>query len=73
MIELQRLTGMRPNRVTAMRPVDIDRSQGTWIYRPARHKTEHHGIEAAGVVPGALFQTNHGIAAESPHGKRSVC
>lgn len=45
MIELQQLTGMRPNEVTAMRPVDIDRSQATWIYRPARHKTEHHGIE----------------------------
>lgn len=45
MIELQQLTGMRPNEVTAMRPMDIDRSQATWIYRPARHKTEHHGIE----------------------------
>ncbi len=45
MIELQQLTGMRPNEVTAMRPIDIDRSQATWIYRPARHKTEHHGIE----------------------------
>lgn len=45
MIELQQLTGMRPNEVTAMRPVDIDRSQATWVYRPARHKTEHHGIE----------------------------
>lgn len=45
MIELQQLTGMRPNEVTAMRPIDIDRSQPTWTYRPARHKTEHHGIE----------------------------
>lgn len=45
MIELQQLTGMRPNEVTAMRPMDIDRSQTTWVYRPARHKTEHHGIE----------------------------
>jgi integrase len=45
MIELQQLTAMRPNEVTAMRPMDIDRSQATWIYRPARHKTEHHGIE----------------------------
>lgn len=47
MIELQQLTGMRPNEVTAMRPIDIDRSGPTWIYRPARHKTEHHGIERA--------------------------
>lgn len=45
MIELQQLTGMRPNEVTAMRPMDIDRSKATWTYRPARHKTEHHGIE----------------------------
>ncbi len=45
MIELQQLTGMRPNEVTAMRPIDINRNQPTWIYRPARHKTEHHGIE----------------------------
>ena len=45
MIELQQLTGMRPNEVTAMRPMDIDRSLTTWVYRPARHKTEHHGIE----------------------------
>lgn len=45
MIELQQLTGMRPNEVTAMRPVDIDRAKPTWIFRPARHKTEHHGIE----------------------------
>ncbi|MCG3131510.1 MAG: hypothetical protein FLDDKLPJ_02306 [Phycisphaerae bacterium] len=45
MIELQQLTGMRPNEVTAMRPIDIDRSKPTWIFRPARHKTEHHGIE----------------------------
>ena len=45
MIELQQVTGMRPNEVTAMRPIDIDRSQPTWIFRPARHKTQHHGIE----------------------------
>ena len=30
MIELQQLTGMRPNEVTAIRPMDIDRSQATW-------------------------------------------
>lgn len=45
MIELQQLTGMRPNEVTSMRPIDIDRSNATWTFRPARHKTEHHGIE----------------------------
>lgn len=43
MIELQRLTGMRPGEVCQMRWCDIDRSGTTWIYRPMSHKTEHHG------------------------------
>lgn len=43
MIQLQRITGMRPNEVTAMRQGDIDMSDKTWIYVPASHKTEHHG------------------------------
>jgi len=43
MIELQRLTGMRPGEVVLMRPVDIDRANDIWIYRPPRHKTAHHG------------------------------
>lgn len=43
MIQLQRLTGMRPNEVTGMRLRDIDRSRGMWVYVPSSHKTEHHG------------------------------
>jgi integrase len=43
MVELQRLTGMRPGEVTAMRTVDVDRMAPTWVYTPASHKTEHHG------------------------------
>jgi integrase len=43
MIELQRLTGMRPGEVTQMRTRDIDRSGKTWTYVPESHKTEHHG------------------------------
>ena len=43
MIELQRLTGMRPGEVLTMRPCDIDRTGGTWCYSPSSHKTEHHG------------------------------
>ena len=43
MIELQRLTGMRPGEVTAMRGADIDRNGGVWIYRLARHKTDRSG------------------------------
>jgi integrase len=28
-----------------MRTIDVDRSGRVWVYRPARHKTEHHGRE----------------------------
>jgi integrase len=43
MIQLQRLTGMRPGEVTIMRACDIDTSGPLWIYTPQSHKTEHHG------------------------------
>ncbi len=46
MIELQLLTGMRPGEVVLLRPCDIERpAAGVWIYRPASHKTAHHGHE----------------------------
>lgn len=38
-----RYTGARPSEVLAMRPELIDRSGDVWLYRPRRHKTEHHG------------------------------
>ena len=41
MVELQRLTGMRPGEVTAMRAGDVDASGDVWVYRPAGHKTAH--------------------------------
>ena len=43
MIELQLLTGMRPGEVCAMRTCDIEQSGKVWVYRPAQHKTLHHG------------------------------
>jgi integrase len=43
MIQLQLLTGMRPGEVMSIRTCDIDTSGKLWIYRPATHKTEHHG------------------------------
>jgi integrase len=43
MIELQRLTGMRPGEVVLMRTADIDTSGPIWVYTPSEHKTEHHG------------------------------
>jgi integrase len=45
MIELQRLTGMRPGEVVIMRTCDVDRGGDVWVYTPARHKTEHRGRE----------------------------
>ena len=43
MIELQRLTGMRPGEVTIMRVRDLCMSNRTWMYTPESHKTEHYG------------------------------
>ena len=43
MVRLQLATAMRPSEMFAMRPIDVDRSGTTWIYRPTHHKTEHHG------------------------------
>ena len=45
MVELQRLTGMRPGEVCIMRAADLDTSGRVWDYIPERHKTEHHGRE----------------------------
>lgn len=47
MIRLQQLTGMRSGEVTQMRGVDIDMTGRLWVYRPARHKTQHHGHDRA--------------------------
>ena len=41
MVRVQRLTGMRPGELVAMRPGDIDRRGAVWLYRPADHKTAH--------------------------------
>ena len=45
MIELQLLTGMRPDEVTIMRPCDIDRNGEVWLYVPEGHKMEYMDIE----------------------------
>lgn len=42
MVLLQRYTGMRPEEVCIVRPVDVDRSGDVWAYRPESHKTQHH-------------------------------
>jgi integrase len=38
MIQIQRLTGMRPGEVIKMRPADILREEEIWIYEPSDHK-----------------------------------
>jgi integrase len=43
MVRFQRLTGTRPGEVCQLRPCDVDRSRDVWEYRPASHKTQHHG------------------------------
>jgi integrase len=43
MVQVQRLTAMRPGEVTSMRTIDIDTSGRTWLYRPRDHKMEHTG------------------------------
>jgi integrase len=42
MIQLQRLTGMRPGEVVTMRTMDINTTGAIWEYRPESHKSEHH-------------------------------
>jgi integrase len=43
MVELQRLTGMRPGEVVILRGCDLDVTGRVWVYRPHYHKTEHRG------------------------------
>ncbi len=43
MVQLQRLTAMRPGEVVIMRGCDVDTAGLVWAYSPAHHKTEHHG------------------------------
>jgi integrase len=45
LIELQLLTGMRPGEACSMRGCDLDTGGKLWVYKPARHKTQHHGHE----------------------------
>ena len=43
MIQLQRLTGMRPGEVTVIRGVDINKRGDIWIYQPEEHKNQYRG------------------------------
>src|SRR5271157_2466481 len=50
MVELQRLSGMRPGEVCMMRSCDLDTSGRVWAYTPESHKT-YSGPPALG-LPG---------------------
>ena len=43
MIELQRLTGMRPMEICLLRPCDLEISENVWLYRPSQHKSAWRG------------------------------
>lgn len=43
MVQVQRLTGMRPCEVVLMRPADIDRSGDVWVYELSSHKNQWRG------------------------------
>jgi integrase len=45
LVRLQADTGMRSGEMLIMRTRDLDRTGTTWSYRPASHKTKHHGHE----------------------------
>lgn len=47
MVLVQARTGMRPGEVLSMTWNDIDQTSPVWIYRPASHKTQHHGKRRA--------------------------
>lgn len=43
MVELQRLTGMRPGEACQLRLCEVNCTEDVWVYRPVQHKTAHHG------------------------------
>lgn len=45
MIQLQRLTGMRPEDVVTMRGSEIDTTGEVWLYQPYHHKNRWRGHE----------------------------
>lgn len=51
MVQLQRLTGMRPGEVVQIRSGAIDRSGPVWLYEPENHKNQwrgHHRVVPLG-------------------------
>ena len=44
-LELMLHTGARPAEICRITPGQIDRTGSLWVYKPRRHKTQHHGKE----------------------------
>jgi len=44
LIQLQLLTAARSGELVTLCPCDIDQTGKIWVYRPAQHKTAHHGF-----------------------------
>jgi integrase len=45
MVQVQYLTGMRSDELTALAADEIDRTQDPWLYNPTKHKTEWKDLE----------------------------
>jgi integrase len=41
MVQLQHLSGARPQEVVSIRPCEVDTTGDVWLYQPRSHKTEH--------------------------------
>jgi integrase len=50
LVEIMRVTGMRPAEACMMRACDLDMNGPVWLYTPQRHKTEHHGHSRTVVI-----------------------
>ena len=70
MISVQELCGARPSEMCAMRPCDIERRRGVWVYRPASHKTEHKGNCRVIVLgPRAIAILTHLVDSTAPQAR----
>jgi integrase len=68
MVRLQLFTGMRPGEVCQMRGGDVDTSGAVWVYRPASHKTEHHGHARVVLIGPRGQDVLHSFLAEAGDG-----
>src|SRR5262249_52185173 len=46
-VELMRVTGMRPGEAVQIRAADLDRTGDVWLYRPEQHKKRWRGLDRA--------------------------